>query len=129
MPIRNDLIYGPIIGNLHSKIVHSVGFSAIREQLPLHDHTDIIGHDGIRDVSEEVIQISVHCPGRGMKRELALVFPEKKNEMDDLKVIPIFLKSRVNLVAVTPESNVERDEKLEMVISFYFSTDCGNEVR
>ncbi|TPX60513.1 hypothetical protein PhCBS80983_g01696 [Powellomyces hirtus] len=62
-------------------------------------------------------QYSVHKPGRHLLRELALVLPEAKanSALPELLVIPVFQRSVYDLIAVSPETNWERDLLLEYV--------------
>ncbi|KAJ3298088.1 hypothetical protein HK104_011201, partial [Borealophlyctis nickersoniae] len=70
---------------------------------------------------QTTIQYSIHTAGRHMARELPYVFPDLQHAagktgrrvLDDVLVIPTFQKSNFDLVAVTPETNWERDLLLE----------------
>ncbi|KAJ3172887.1 hypothetical protein HDU87_007723 [Geranomyces variabilis] len=68
-----------------------------------------------RDCS--VIQYSIHKPGRHLLRELELIFPQAKanSVLPSLLVIPLFQQSVYDLVAVSPETNWERDLLLEYI--------------
>ncbi|TPX37198.1 hypothetical protein SmJEL517_g00819 [Synchytrium microbalum] len=61
---------------------------------------------------EFTFQYSIHDPGRHMLREMRLVFPHLK-ESDRLLVVPTFQKAAHDLVAVTAETNRERNLLLE----------------
>ncbi|KAI8820428.1 uncharacterized protein EV422DRAFT_530854 [Fimicolochytrium jonesii] len=77
------------------------------------------------------LQYSIHKPGRHLRRELALVLPDALDKSagggtpfptaaqlrPDLLVIPLFQQSAHELVAVTPETNWERDLLLDYVHS------------
>ncbi|KAI9207460.1 uncharacterized protein BJ171DRAFT_578579 [Polychytrium aggregatum] len=76
--------------------------------------------DSTHSLTSTTMQVSVHTPGRHLKKELALVFPELKNSkhLDQLLVIPTFQLSRHDLVAVTPETNLERNILLDYIYIF-----------
>ncbi|KAJ3122828.1 hypothetical protein HK098_002442 [Nowakowskiella sp. JEL0407] len=68
-----------------------------------------------------LLQYSIHTPGRSLLRELSDIFcnvefekyGDKKTFMNQLLIMPIFQKSAYDLVAITPETNRERDRLLE----------------
>lgn len=64
---------------------------------------------------ETTIQYSVHSPGKHQRKELGMIFPHLVSNMEALKVIPLFMRTKHNLMAVNTETNRERDEKLYLV--------------
>ena len=59
------------------------------------------------------LQFSVHEPGRHMKRDLSLIFPE--NDLSDIRIIPLFYKASRSMVASDTETNQIRDRLLVSV--------------
>ncbi|KAI8924180.1 hypothetical protein BC831DRAFT_513577 [Entophlyctis helioformis] len=78
---------------------------------------------------KSTLQYSVHTPGRHLAREVALVFPGLVKpraddrlpivgHLKDLLIIPTFQESLFDLVAVTAETNWERNILLEYFMAF-----------
>ncbi|TPX64821.1 hypothetical protein SpCBS45565_g05595 [Spizellomyces sp. 'palustris'] len=66
-------------------------------------------------------QYSIHKPSRHLLRDLALIFPNLKTRsagLEDLVIVPTFQKTVHDLVAVSGETNWERDLLLEYVYAW-----------
>ncbi|KAJ2721367.1 hypothetical protein GGI07_004037 [Coemansia sp. Benny D115] len=60
------------------------------------------------------LQYSVHqCPQR-MKREMRLVFPCIAGKESELIIIPTFQKTRSSMISYDAETQVEKDDKLQL---------------
>ncbi|KAJ3228456.1 hypothetical protein HK099_000011 [Clydaea vesicula] len=63
-------------------------------------------------------QFSIHRPGKFLNRDLKLIFPNIGEEvLSNLKILPIFFKASVDLVAVNERSNLERNFFLEEILA------------
>ncbi|KAI9502896.1 hypothetical protein BX070DRAFT_154719 [Coemansia spiralis] len=66
------------------------------------------------DESNAVLQYSVHaCPLR-MRREMRIVFPEIAGKEKELLIIPTFQKVASSMVSYHPETQDEKDDKLNV---------------
>ncbi|KAI7829190.1 hypothetical protein BX661DRAFT_170621 [Kickxella alabastrina] len=74
-----------------------------------------------------VLQYSIHLCPRQMKRELRLVFPSLSGKENDLLIIPTFQKTKSSMISYDAETQIEKDEKLEL---FYrWGTDLVERLR
>ncbi|KAL3897250.1 MAG: hypothetical protein SGCHY_003545 [Lobulomycetales sp.] len=61
------------------------------------------------------LQYSIHVPTKHLRRELTFIFPGHLSQHEDMKIIPCFFKSDVDLISVTAQSDQRRDEFLQAV--------------
>jgi hypothetical protein len=67
----------------------------------------------IQGVDEDIIQVSVHRPGKGFLREIAEVFTEEiVGRGENLLVVSTMQRSSVELVAFGEEAESEKDKCL-----------------
>ncbi|KAI8084515.1 uncharacterized protein BX664DRAFT_337167, partial [Halteromyces radiatus] len=64
-------------------------------------------------------EYSIHSPGTRFGRELAVVFPSLTNkQLKEILVVPVIQRCEHDMVGITQTVNHERNEKLEIFVSW-----------
>ncbi|CAO3617235.1 unnamed protein product [Cunninghamella echinulata] len=68
---------------------------------------------------ESEFEYSVHSPGTRFGRELGTVFPSlSSKQRKEILVVPVIQRCELDMVGITQLANKERDDKLELFVSW-----------